>query len=140
MAKYFYGRHKADNSFGFDVVADGQTSQLLENPAELTQAYYEELLYKQTQNLEIRADDNGYPIAEAHEADDAEKAAELRQLRNQYLEKSDIEMLSDNWLKKTESERLLWTEYRQYLRDIPQSEAFPETEVKTFEAWQNVEA
>ena len=140
MAKYFYGRHKADNSFGFDVVADGQTSKLLENPTELTQAYYEELLYKQTQNLEIKTDENGYPTAVPHEADDAEKSAELRQLRNQYLEKSDIEVLSDNWLKKTEDERLQWTEYRQYLRDIPQSEAFPETEVKTFEAWQNVEA
>lgn len=51
------------------------------------------------------------------------KADEVRAERNQKLKDSDWTQLADATL--TDENKLLWAEYRQALRDVPQQEGFP---------------
>lgn len=61
-------------------------------------------------------------------------AIEIRSKRDQLLTASDWTQVSDSPL--TQDQQSKWTEYRQYLRDIPQQEGFPNIEVKSFEEFQ----
>ncbi len=64
------------------------------------------------------------------------KATEIRQLRNTYLQKYvDPIQLIIRWNTLSEAEQLLYTDYRQYLLNIPQTQAFPNTTVLTFDEW-----
>lgn len=63
----------------------------------------------------------------------AQKAAEVREVRDRLLASSDKMMLNDYPI--TDEKRQQYRQYRQYLRDLPAREGFPELEVKTFEQW-----
>lgn len=64
-----------------------------------------------------------------------EKEAEARMLRNSLLSATDKYMISD--FPATEEEREEYITYRQYLRDYPESEDFPEVQPMSFEDWKN---
>lgn len=134
--KYFYGKHKVDGSWGFTITPDDMDDEVHSEFTELSEEYYNSLLEQQAQGLEIHNQD-GYPVAKPHIATDEEKAAGVRSIRDQYLKSSDIEMLPDNWARKTAEQQTLWTDYRQYLRDIPQGTGFPDINVETFSDWVN---
>lgn len=51
---------------------------------------------------------------------------EVRNKRNELLRESDVYMLVDNYNKLSLSERNAWIEYRQKLRDIPQTYKSPD--------------
>ena len=68
--------------------------------------------------------------------DDDEKARRVRDDRNAKLDSTDkIVSAPDYPISAEEKEKVL--AYRQYLREIPQSEGFPWVKVKTFEEWSN---
>lgn len=130
----FYGQHKLDGSYGFfdqEMVDKG----FCINPIELDDEYYRSLLKGQEQGLEIQRGEDGMPIAAPHVVTQEEKASMVRYTRDKALKASDIEVLPDKWNAKTDEEKQAWTDYRQYLRDIPQGEDFPEVEVLTFEQY-----
>ena len=54
---------------------------------------------------------------------DQEKFAEVRQIRNELLNLSDIYVMSDRWDTYTVSKKDEWKNYRQSLRDLPQTYA-----------------
>lgn len=56
-----------------------------------------------------------------------------RIIRDNLLKETDVKMLPDYPI--TAEEKALWIKYRQYLRDFPESESFPNVEVLTFEDW-----
>lgn len=60
-------------------------------------------------------------------------AEEIRKLRDFYLRKTDFTQISD--VPFDTSKKLLYAEYRQYLRDLPQSSEFPSISVMTFDEW-----
>lgn len=60
-------------------------------------------------------------------------AEEIRKLRDFYLQKTDFTQGSDAPFDT--GEKLLYAEYRQYLRDLPQSSEFPNVSVMTFDEW-----
>ena len=51
---------------------------------------------------------------------DEEKFAEVRQVRNDLLNSSDIYVMSDRWDTYTDAKKEEWRTYRQTLRDLPQ--------------------
>ncbi len=61
------------------------------------------------------------------------QCAEIRFKHDMLLLSTDKVMLED--YPVTVEEREQYLRYRQYLRDIPKAEEFPELEVKTFEEW-----
>lgn len=130
----FWGKHKVDGSLGF-FTAGQVINGMCENAVEISDEYHAELLQKQSEGLEIH-DKDGFPVAEEHIATEEEKAIMVRMFRDNYLKKSDIELLPDNWARKTPEEQQQWADYRQYLRDLPQSENFPNEAVKDFKEWQ----
>lgn len=64
-----------------------------------------------------------------------EKETEARMQRNSLLSVSDKYMMSD--FPIGEEEREEYITYRQYLRDYPESEDFPEVQPMSFEDWKN---
>lgn len=72
---------------------------------------------------------SGYAPDKPIELQTAEKRAE----RDVILQSTDIYMLPDYPI--TEEEREVYKQYRQYLRDLPSNEAFPNVEIKTFDEW-----
>ena len=62
-----------------------------------------------------------------------EEKAQVRAQRDSFLEQTDKYMLSDFPINEEEKEK--YRTYRQYLRDIPQEESFPDIHVQTFEEW-----
>ena len=63
-----------------------------------------------------------------------EKEAEVRAVRNQYLEQTDKFMITDYPI--TDDERELYKQYRAYLRDYPEiSETWHEANPKSFDEW-----
>ena len=62
-----------------------------------------------------------------------EKEAEVRAIRNQYLEQTDKFMITDYPI--TDEERELYKQYREYLRDYTLSENWWESNPQKFEEW-----
>ena len=62
-----------------------------------------------------------------------ELSAQKRSERDAMLRATDVYMLSD--FPISDEERELYKQYRQYLRDLPTAEGFPEVEVMRFEEW-----
>lgn len=60
-------------------------------------------------------------------------AEQKRFARNQFLAASDKFMLSDYPI--TEAEREQYKQYREYLRDFPETEGFPDVEILAFADW-----
>lgn len=61
------------------------------------------------------------------------RSAEVRADRDKLLFATDKYMLAD--FPAAEEERELYRQYRQYLRDIPETPGFPNTEIMDFTAW-----
>ena len=63
-----------------------------------------------------------------------QREAEVRSVRNQYLEQTDKYMITDYPI--TDDERELYKQYRTYLRDYPEiSETWHEVNPKSFDEW-----
>ena len=132
--RFFYGKHKVDGSWGFAVVPDDMEDEIHSEFTEISKEYYDSLFEQQSQGMEIHNKD-GYPVAEPHVVTEEEKISQVRWTRDAYLKESDIKMYPDNYAKLSEVEKQQWADYRQYLRDIPQSENFPNENVLTFEEY-----
>lgn len=86
-------------------------------------------------DMDIEKAYNGkyYLIGYAPKKPEALLADEIRKLRDSYLQKTDFTQISDTPF--SDNEKLLYIEYRQYLRNLPQSSEFPYISVMTFEEW-----
>ena len=73
------------------------------------------------------------PIPEPTEE---ELKAQVRSIRNQYLEQTDKYMIAD--YPVTDEEREIYKQYRTYLRDYTLSENWWKADPKTFEEWNEV--
>lgn len=74
------------------------------------------------------------------EPSDEEKQAEVRAIRNSYLEKYvDPKQLVLVWNSLTEDEQKEYTDYRQYLLDYPETEGWYESNPLTFEEWKSLQ-
>lgn len=62
-----------------------------------------------------------------------EKEAEVRSVRNQYLEQTDKFMITDYPI--TDDERELYKQYRTYLRTYPECQDWYKANPKTYEEW-----
>ena len=62
-----------------------------------------------------------------------EKEAEVRSVRNQYLEQTDKFMIADYPI--TDEERELYRQYRTYLRTYPECRDWYKANPKTYEEW-----
>ena len=61
----------------------------------------------------------------AHD-DTAQKWANIRELRDADLKKSDIMVYPDRWNSMTQEQQVAWATYRQALRDLPESANSPD--------------
>lgn len=126
----FYGKHKVDGSFGFFVDTENCTKAV-----ELSDDEYLNLLKAQENGKQIIREDDGYPAAVDPESllteeEKKERAAEsIRNKRNTLLAETDKFMLTDMYENLTPREQKELKDYRQYLRDIPQTSDFPDVEV-----------
>ena len=66
-----------------------------------------------------------------------QKKAQVRAVRNQYLEQTDKYMITDYPI--TDDERELYKQYRTYLRDYTLSENWWEHSPKTLEEWKSLQ-
>ena len=62
-----------------------------------------------------------------------QREAEVRSVRNQYLEQTDKYMITDYPI--TDDERELYKQYREYLRTYPECRDWYKANPKTFEEW-----
>lgn len=62
-----------------------------------------------------------------------QKKADVRAVRNQYLEQTDKYMIADYPI--TDEERELYKQYREYLRTYPECQDWYKANPKTFEEW-----
>ena len=76
---------------------------------------------------------NGTALAEDPDFEVKRRSAEVRAERDELLLVTDRYMLAD--FPVAEDERELYRQYRQYLRDIPETPGFPDTEIMDFAAW-----
>lgn len=73
---------------------------------------------------------NGTALAEDPDFEVKRRSAEVRAERDELLLVTDRYMLAD--FPVAEDERELYRQYRQYLRDIPETPGFPDTEIMDF--------
>ena len=76
---------------------------------------------------------NGTALAEDPDFEVKRRSAEVRAKRDELLCQTDKYMLAD--FPVAEDEREKYRQYRQYLRDIPEQESFPDEAIKTFGEW-----
>ena len=62
-----------------------------------------------------------------------QKKADVRAVRNQYLEQTDKYMITDYPI--TDEERELYRQYREYLRTYPECQDWYKANPKTYEEW-----
>ena len=67
-----------------------------------------------------------------------QKKAEVRSVRNQYLEQTD-KYLSVSDFPITDDERELYKQYRTYLRTYPESQNWYKANPKTYEEWKSLQ-
>ena len=66
-----------------------------------------------------------------------EKEADVRAVRNQYLEQTDKYMITDYPI--TDEERELYKQYRTYLRTYPERQDWYKSNPKTYEEWKSLQ-
>lgn len=76
----------------------------------------------------------GYAPAEPEPTED-EKKNIVRTIRNSYLQQYDFTQLPD--APFTEEKKVVYAEYRQYLRDYTNNENWWKQDPKTFDEWNN---
>lgn len=84
-------------------------------------------------DVEQAYDGSWYLKGYAPEKPTEQKEAEVRAVRNQYLEQTDKYMITDYPI--TDEERELYKQYRTYLRDYTLTENWWKADPKTFEEW-----
>ena len=87
--------------------------------------------------VEQAYDGQWYLKGYAPEKPTEQKEAEVRAVRNQYLEQTDKYMIADYPI--TDEERELYKQYRVYLRDYTLSENWWEHSPKTLEEWKSLQ-
>ena len=83
--------------------------------------------------VEQAYDGSWYVKGFAPEKPTEQKEAEVRAIRNQYLEQTDKYMIADYPI--TDEERELYKQYRTYLRTYPECRDWYKANPKTFEEW-----
>ena len=117
--RYFYGKHKVDSSFGFNITKDDQTDEVHSEFVEISENEYNDLLEKQNQGYEIK-EKGGRPFAEKYVPTIEEQNEAIRSTR-EYLYQDRTDGLT---LRKLRKQSLgTWTEedeaeYVQLLKDI----------------------
>ena len=66
-----------------------------------------------------------------------QKKAEVRAVRNQYLEQTDKYMITDYPI--TDEERELYKQYRVYLRTYPECQDWYKSNPKTYDEWKSLQ-
>ena len=66
-----------------------------------------------------------------------QKKAEVRSVRNQYLERTDKYMITDYPI--TDDERELYKQYREYLRTYPECQDWYKANPKIYEEWKSLQ-
>lgn len=103
-----------------------------------TNAQYADLAVYCNKNGKVIEDKGDYLEAvNPPEPSDEEKKAQVRSVRNQYLEQTD-KYLSVQDFPITDEERELYRQYRVYLRDYTMSENWWESNPLKFEEWNEV--
>lgn len=87
--------------------------------------------------VEQAYDGQWYLKGYAPEKPTEQKEADVRAVRNQYLEQTDKYMITDYPI--TNEERELYKQYRTYLRDYTLSENWWEHSPMTFEEWKSLQ-
>ena len=99
-----------------------------------TNAQYADLAVYCNKNGLIIKDKGDYLEAvNPPEPSDEEKKAQVRTVRNQYLEQTDKYMITDYPI--TDDERELYRQYRTYLRDFTVEENWWNAPILTFDEW-----
>ena len=83
--------------------------------------------------VEQAYDGSWYLKGYAPEKPTEQKEAEVRAVRNQYLEQTDKYMITDYPI--TDDERELYRQYRTYLRTYPECRDWYKANPKTYEEW-----
>lgn len=76
--------------------------------------------------------DGEYVLTSSDEAIE-QKKAQVRSVRNQYLEQTDKYMIADYPI--TDDERELYKQYREYLRTYPECQDWYKANPKTYDEW-----
>ena len=87
--------------------------------------------------VEQAYDGSWYLKGYAPEKPTEQKEAEVRAVRNQYLEQTDKFMIADYPI--TDDERELYKQYRVYLRTYPECRDWYKDNPKTFEEWKSLQ-
>ena len=87
--------------------------------------------------VEQAYDGQWYVKGYAPEKPTEQKEAEVRSVRNQYLEQTDKVMLVDYPI--TDDERELYKKYRTYLRTYPECRDWYKANPKTYEEWKSLQ-
>lgn len=87
--------------------------------------------------VEQAYDGSWYLKGYAPEKPTEQKEAEVRAVRNQYLEQTDKFMIVDYPI--TDDERELYRQYREYLRTYPECRDWYKDNPKTFEEWKSLQ-
>ena len=117
----------------FKVIKDNKTIGVSENEPVLLDNY--EVQEDNEHSVDDYLQVNGeYVLTSSAEAIE-QKKAQVRAVRNQYLEQTDKYMITDYPI--TDDERGLYRQYRVYLRDYTLSENWWESNPLKFEEWNN---
>lgn len=84
----------------------------------------------------VKLDSGEYEIVAIPEPTTDEIASQKRTERDGILSQTDRYMIADYPI--TDEKRAQYKAYRQYLRDIPASDLFPNVDILTFEEWKGV--
>ena len=87
--------------------------------------------------VEQAYDGSWYVKGYAPEKPVEEKEAEVRSVRNQYLEQTDKYMIADYPI--TDDERELYRQYRTYLRTYPECQDWYKANPNTYEEWKSLQ-
>ena len=87
--------------------------------------------------VEQAYDGSWYLKGYAPEKPTEQKEAEVRAVRNQYLEQTDKYMIADYPI--TDEERELYKKYREYLRTYPECQDWYKANPNTFEEWKSLQ-
>ena len=119
----------------FMVIKDNKIVGVSENEPVLLDNYevQEDTEHSISDYLQVNGE---YVLTSSDEAIE-QKKAEVRAVRNQYLEQTDKYMITDYPI--TDDERELYKQYREYLRTYPECRDWYKANPKTYEEWKSLQ-
>lgn len=103
-----------------------------------TNAQYADLaVYCNKNGLIIEDKDDYLEVVNSPEPSDEDKQAQVRSVRNQYLEQTDKFMITDYPI--TDDERELYKQYRTYLRTYPERRDWYKANPNTYDEWKSLQ-